>query len=119
MFHARSEFAGGGRIGRPHGDRRRASLGGGFVDRIGGLRELRHHRRSSRSRAPSGIVAELQIASVRAHVSLSLYTDFENFSVFKPAASHIAQMNLMLDQVVAWSGALKTVRDERVAKAAA
>jgi NAD(P)H-dependent FMN reductase len=84
----------------------------GFVSygTTGGVRAVEHLR---------GIAAELQIATVRAHVSLSLYTDFENFSVFKPAASHTAQVNLMLDQVVAWSGALKTVRDERIAKAAA
>src|SRR4051812_46812209 len=31
------------------------------------------------------IMAELQVADVRAQVALSLFTDFENYSVFKPA----------------------------------
>jgi len=39
------------------------------------------------------VMGELQIADVRAQVALSLYTDFENFSVFKPApqAGEISQ----------------------------
>jgi NAD(P)H-dependent FMN reductase len=32
------------------------------------------------------VMAELQIADVRAQVTLSLFTDFENFTKFKPAA---------------------------------
>ncbi|MGH8400412.1 MAG: NADPH-dependent FMN reductase [Gammaproteobacteria bacterium] len=56
------------------------------------------------------IMAEVQVATVRAQVMLSLYTDFENFSVFKPAAMHEAALNTMLDQLVAWSGAMKTLR---------
>jgi NAD(P)H-dependent FMN reductase len=56
------------------------------------------------------IVGELQIADVRNQVALSLFTDFENFSVFKPAEHHIASVNAMLDQVIAWSGALKSLR---------
>jgi len=38
------------------------------------------------------------------------FTDFENFSVFKPALQHEKSVNAMLDQVIAWSGALKTLR---------
>lgn len=56
------------------------------------------------------IMGELQVADVRAQVGLSLFTDFENFSVFKPAAHHEDSVNTMLDQVVAWSGALKAIR---------
>jgi len=56
------------------------------------------------------IMGELQIADVRAQVGLSLFTDFENFSVFKPGAHHEQSVNTMLDQVVTWSGALKTLR---------
>lgn len=56
------------------------------------------------------ITAELQLAGVRAQVSLSLFTDFENFSTFKPAELHNASVNAMFDQVVAWGGALKTLR---------
>ena len=56
------------------------------------------------------VMAELQIADVRAQVMLSLFTDFENFSVFKPAAQHEKSVNTMLDQVIAWGTALKTLR---------
>lgn len=56
------------------------------------------------------IMSELQVATVRSHVGLSLYTDFENFSVFKPDPRHTASVNGMLDQVVAWSGAMRSVR---------
>ncbi len=57
------------------------------------------------------IMGELQIADVRAQVGLSLLTDFENFSDFKPAPHHEKSVNAMLDQVIAWGGALKTLRE--------
>lgn len=57
-----------------------------------------------------GIVAELQMASVRTMVTFSLMTDFENFSVFKPADYHQSNVNAMLDEVTAWGKALKTLR---------
>ncbi|HVT34212.1 MAG TPA: NAD(P)H-dependent oxidoreductase [Nevskiaceae bacterium] len=56
------------------------------------------------------VMGELQVADVRAQVSLSLYTDFENMSAFKPASMHEKSVNTMLDQLLAWSGALKTLR---------
>lgn len=56
------------------------------------------------------IMAELQIADVRASVMLSLFTDFQNFSVFQPAAFQADAVNAMLNQVVSWGTALKTVR---------
>jgi len=59
------------------------------------------------------IMGELQIADVRAQVGLSLFTDFENFSVFKPAHHHQKSVNAMLDQVIAWGGALKTLREKQ------
>mgnify|MGYP001220160770 FL=1 len=67
----------------------------------GGARAAEHLR---------GILGELQIADVRVHPLLSLFTDFENGTVFKPAELHVANVNAMLDQVLAWSGALKTLR---------
>jgi NAD(P)H-dependent FMN reductase len=57
-----------------------------------------------------GIMGELQVADVRAHVGLSLLTDFENWSVFKPTDYHVASVTTMLDQLVSWSRALQTVR---------
>jgi hypothetical protein len=41
---------------------------------------------------------------------LSLFTDFENFTTFKPNPRHEAAVNAMLDQVIAWGGALKPLR---------
>lgn len=67
----------------------------------GGARAAEHLR---------GILGELMVADVRTHPTLSLFTDFENFSQFKPQDLHQDNMKLMLDQVVAWSGALKTLR---------
>jgi NAD(P)H-dependent FMN reductase len=56
------------------------------------------------------IMAELQIADVRAQVMLSLMTDFENYSTFKPAPQHEKTVKQMLDQVLAWGAALRSVR---------
>jgi NAD(P)H-dependent FMN reductase len=56
------------------------------------------------------ILSELQIAHVRAQVGLSVLTDFENYTVFKPASHQENAVNGMLNQVVAWSGALKSLR---------
>jgi hypothetical protein len=59
------------------------------------------------------VMGELQVATVRAQVGLSLFTDFENFSIFKPAPGQEKVVNVMLDQVVAWGGALKTLREKQ------
>lgn len=58
------------------------------------------------------VTSELQIAHVRNQVMLSLFTDFENFSVFKPQPRNEESVNAMLDQLVAWGGALKTMREK-------
>lgn len=83
----------------------------GFVSygSTGGVRAVEHLR---------GVMAEIQVADVRAHVSLSLHTDFENYSVFKPAASHQQQLNTLLDQLTAWSGAMQGLRVAKQAAAA-
>ena len=59
------------------------------------------------------VMAELQIADVRAQVALSLHSDFENYTVFKPAAHHEKSLNTVFEQVIAWGGALKTLREAR------
>lgn len=61
------------------------------------------------------VVGELMVADVRAQVALSLMTDFENYSVFTPAAHHADNLSTMLDQVVSWTEALKQVRVQAVA----
>lgn len=67
----------------------------------GGARAAEHLR---------GILAEQKVADVRTHPTLSLFHDFENFSVFKPQSLHLENVNTMLDEVIEWSGALKTIR---------
>ena len=56
------------------------------------------------------ILGELQVADVRTAVTFSLMSDFENMSVFKPADYHKRNAKTMLDELLAWSGALKTLR---------
>ncbi|HBA84435.1 MAG TPA: NADPH-dependent FMN reductase [Verrucomicrobia bacterium] len=56
------------------------------------------------------VMGELQVADVRAQVALSLAGDFENYSVFKPRPTQEKSVNTLLDQVIAWGGALKTLR---------
>src|SRR3954469_7985398 len=75
----------------------------GFVGygSAGGVRAVEHLRL---------VMAEVQVATVRNQVALSLFTDFENYTTFKPASYHENSVNQMLDQLVGWAGALKTLR---------
>lgn len=77
----------------------------GFVSygTAGGARAVEHLRQ---------IMAEIQIADVRAQVMLSLFTDFEEMTTFKPDPRHEEEVNTMLNQLVAWSGAMRTVRPQ-------
>ena len=68
---------------------------------LGGARAIEHLR---------AISSELQIATVRQQLSFSLFTDFENFSVFKPGPQHDDAATTLFDQLESWAGALKTVR---------
>ena len=58
------------------------------------------------------VMAEVQVATVRNQVMLSLFTDFENFSTFKPDPRHEGSLAGMLDQLVGWAGALKSLREK-------
>lgn len=75
----------------------------GFVSygAMGGARAVEHLRL---------IAGELQMADVRAQVGLSLFHDFENFSVLKPGDFQVEALNTTLDQVLAWSRALAPLR---------
>lgn len=75
----------------------------GFVGygSAGGVRAVEHLRQ---------VAGELQMADVRAQVMLSLFTDFENMSEFKPDPRHEGSLNDVFDQVIAWSSALKPLR---------
>ena len=75
----------------------------GFVSygAVGGARAAEHLRL---------VAGELQMADVRQQVALSLLTEFENFSVFKPGDYNVAALDTLLDQVIAWSTALAPLR---------
>ena len=75
----------------------------GFVayGSAGGTRSVEHLR---------GIMAELQVADVRAQVMLSLRTDFKDYTEFTPAEYHQKSLEQVFEQVERWSTALKTVR---------
>jgi NAD(P)H-dependent FMN reductase len=77
----------------------------GFVGygSAGGVRAVEHLRL---------VMAEVQVATVRNQVMLSLRDDFENFSVFKPREFHEKTLGPVFDQVIAWGGALKTLREK-------
>jgi len=68
---------------------------------VGGARAAEHLR---------GILGELLVADVRVHPALSLFTDFENGTDFKPKEVQVDSVNQMLDQVIPWATALKTIR---------
>lgn len=68
---------------------------------VGGARAAEHLR---------GILGELLVADVRVHPALSLFTDFENGTDFKPKEVQEDSVNQMLDQVIPWSKALYTIR---------
>jgi len=57
------------------------------------------------------VMGELKVADVRAQVQLSLFTDFEKFSIFKPGPTKEKSVNDMLDEVIRWGAALKNVRE--------
>jgi NAD(P)H-dependent FMN reductase len=75
----------------------------GFVSYggVGGARAAEHLRL---------VAGELQMADVRQQVALSLITEFENFSVFKPGDYNLGALTVLLDQVIAWSAALSPLR---------
>lgn len=75
----------------------------GFVSygSAGGSRAVEHLR---------GVVSELHMADVREVLHLYLATDFQDYSVFKPTDAHAEQLNKVIEEVKAWSGALKPLR---------
>ncbi|MFD1212827.1 NADPH-dependent FMN reductase [Arthrobacter sp. GCM10027362] len=70
---------------------------------MGGARAAEHLR---------GALSELQIAHVRNQVMFNLFTDFENFSEFKPTAQNAGTLAPMVDQLVPWTKGFAAVRSE-------
>ncbi len=56
------------------------------------------------------VLAEQKVAGVRTNPAFNLFTDFENFSEFKPGEHMAAGVNDMLDELISWSEAFKTIR---------
>lgn len=76
---------------------------------VGGARAIEHLR---------GVLSELQIAHVQQQLSFSMLTDFENYSVFKPADVHGVFAGIMFDQLESWAAALRDVREPATPAAA-
>jgi len=69
---------------------------------VGGVRAVEHLR---------SIATTLQLVHVSRQLSFSLFSDFENLSVFKPAEHHDATATGLFDQLEAWTAAMRTLRD--------
>ena len=69
----------------------------------GGTRAVEHLRQ---------VMAELQIADVRAHIELYLAADFEDYRILNPDPEQKDELDEMFNQVVAWSGAMRRLRQE-------
>ena len=78
----------------------------GFVSygAAGGTRAVEHLRL---------VLGELKVADVRAQVALSLFTDFEQFTHFKPSPHQEGTVNAMLDDLIPWGQALRDLRQRR------
>jgi NAD(P)H-dependent FMN reductase len=74
----------------------------------GGIRAVEHLR---------VIAGEMQLADVRRQVAISLATDFESWTTLKYIPHHEPALVEMLDQLVSWSGALRSVRQVALAAA--
>ena len=83
----------------------------GFVSygSMGGARAVEHLR---------GVLSELQVAHVRNQVMFSLFTDFENFTDFKPTEQSAGSLAPMVDQLTLWARAMESVRAEQSAVSA-
>ncbi len=74
----------------------------GFVGygSVGGVRAVENLRL---------VMGELKVADVRKQVALNLATDFKD-DVPAPASRHEDDLNEVIDEVIAWATALRTVR---------
>lgn len=73
-----------------------------------GVRAVEHLR---------GILSELQVAHVQKQGMFSLFTDFENFSTFKPTELQAQSVEPMFDQLLVWTKAMEQVRSGALAAA--
>lgn len=59
-----------------------------------------------------GVLSEVRVAHVQAQVSLGLYTDFEDLQHFAPADHQEGALGTMLDQLLPWAQAMRSVREK-------
>jgi NAD(P)H-dependent FMN reductase len=64
------------------------------------------------------VMAEIQIADVRAQVMFSLATDFKDYREFTPDPRHEKELDTMLKQLLPWAEAMRTVRTQAAQRAA-
>lgn len=62
-------------------------------------------------------LAELQVATVRAQVGFALDSDFKDMKTFQPQPGREKELDVMLDQLLAWGNALRGVRESMKEKA--
>ena len=62
------------------------------------------------------VMSELMVATVHAQVLLSLVTDFDGHTTFKPLPQREADLTTLLDQVVSWATAMRNVRSPEVTR---
>jgi NAD(P)H-dependent FMN reductase len=67
----------------------------------GGVRAVEHLRQ---------IAGEIKLADVRTAVSLTFADDFEGYTTFTPRAGQVEAVDGLLDDVLAWGGALRELR---------
>jgi NAD(P)H-dependent FMN reductase len=77
------------------------SVGFAAYGALGGTRAVEHLRL---------IASELEMATVRHQVGLSILTDYENYTDLVPSAFQVQARDKMLDQVVVWADALAPLR---------
>jgi len=68
----------------------------------GGVRAVEHLRL---------VMGELKVAAVRSSVTLSVFDDFRDHVELTPTSAHDQSVTTMLDELIAWGAALKTVRE--------
>jgi hypothetical protein len=56
---------------------------------------------------------------VRQQVAFSLIHDFEGYAELRPGPMHETQLGTLVDQLVAWAEALRTVRAQKAGALAA
>ncbi len=82
-----------------------------FVNKAAGIVSYGSAGGGSAGRALREILVTLQVATVQSQPSFNLFTDFKDMREFTPAPAHDQSIVRLLEQVEAWSLALKPLRE--------